>query len=294
MSKNKLINQLPAIGAILIFLILCGLYLSEIKILNALPFTTEKIIEEIKPFDILIGLTIYLKTSIDFALLIGTLMSKYKGVKNRFAIEIGTALGNALGTFTILGVWVFFKEVKWLLAIMVIFASLVLFEMAKTSIEHLEETDHDQKDQVSVKPWQKQFANLINSFLNPILKVIGPVVSKVLPNLSFQEGDDNKTKSFWGLILTSFTIPFILGLDDFAGYVPLFNTVNVFGFGVGVFLGHCILNLFLFLNPDATTRIIKNPIIALLGSLAFIILACYGLYEGGHLLLGVFGLFGKH
>ncbi len=289
MSNNKIINQLPVVGAILVFLILCVLYIVEIKILNALPFTTEKIIETIKPFDVFIGLTIYLKTSIDFALLIGTLMSKYKGVKNRFAIEIGTALGNALGTFTILGVWVFFKEVKWLLAIMVIFASLVLFEMAKTSIEHLEETDHDHTDKVEVKSWQKQCANLINSFLNPILRVIGPVVSRVLPNLKFNEDDKTQTKSFWGLVLTSFTIPFILGLDDFAGYVPLFNTVNVFGFGVGVFLGHCILNLFLFLNPSVTIKVIKNPVIALLGSLAFIILACYGLYEGTHLLVGVFG-----
>ena len=285
--NKQLIKQLPVFMAIIIFVILSGLYLGEIKVLNTLPFTTEKIFEQFNPLDILVGLTIYLKTSIDFALLIGTLMSKYKGLKNRFAIEIGTAVGNALGTFVVLGIWVFFKEVKWLLAIMVIFASLVLFEMAKTSIEHLSETEHDKEDGVTVKNWEKKLANLISLFLAPILKVIGPVVSKILPDLRFNDKADEK-KGFWGLILTSFTIPFILGLDDFAGYVPLFNVVNVFGFGVGVFLGHCILNLFLFLNPDFTIKVIKNPIIALLGSLAFIALACYGLYEGSHLLIGVF------
>jgi hypothetical protein len=35
----------------------------------------------------------------------------------------------------------------------------------------------------------------------------------------------------------------------------------------------------LFISPDTTTRIIKNPNIAILGALAFIALAFYGLFE---------------
>ena len=41
----------------------------------------------------------------------------------------------------------------------------------------------------------------------------------------------------------------MLGLDDFAGYVPLFNVVNVFGFAIGVFSGHMVLNAFLYVSP---------------------------------------------
>jgi hypothetical protein len=98
--------------------------------------------------------------------------------------------------------------------------------------------------------------------------------------------DGNKKLSFWGLAVTSFTIPFILGLDDFAGYVPLFNVVNVFGFGVGVFLGHTILNILLFINPDLTIKAVKNPIVSLIGTLAFIGLALYGFFEVYKILTG--------
>lgn len=79
-------------------------------------------------------------------------------------------------------------------------------------------------------------------------------------------------------------MPFILGLDDFAGYVLLFNIVNVFGFGIGVFLGHMVLNIFLCISPKRTIQAVKNPLIAFIGSVAFIILACWGFYEAFKLL----------
>jgi hypothetical protein len=82
----------------------------------------------------------------------------------------------------------------------------------------------------------------------------------------------------------SFTVPFILGLDDFAGYVPLFNVVNVFGFAIGVFLGHMVLNIFLYLSPKRTIQAVKNPIISLVGSIAFVLLAGWGLFEAYKLL----------
>jgi hypothetical protein len=93
--------------------------------------------------DVLIGLTIYLKTSIDFALLIGILMEKYPGIKNQIIIQSGTTLGNAIGTMVVLVIWFFFKEVFWLLALMIFFASLVLIELAQTSLEHV---IHDHPD----------------------------------------------------------------------------------------------------------------------------------------------------
>jgi hypothetical protein len=268
-------NVICIIFAIVIFIALSFLYLAEINGLNMLSGVTgtEKILTEIKLQDVLVGGGIYLKTAVDFAILIGLLMVKYPGFKNRIAIESGTALGNALGTAAVLAIWFFFKEIKWLLALMVFVAALVLFELAKGGIEHIEEAEHEGQ---KVPAWVKSVAKFIDIFLTKIMAVISPVLSKILPSLKF---DETKKLTFWGLIGTSFTIPFILGLDDFAGYVPLFNVVNVFGFGIGVFLGHTILNILLFINPEFTMKAVKNPVVSLLGTVAFIALAIYGLYE---------------
>lgn len=139
-------NQLQAVLISFVLLaVLVGLYQLEIMGLNTigtmfgissqhiqLRERAGKIIT-----DVIIGLTIYLKTSIDFALLIGILMEKYPGMKNQLIIQSGTTLGNAIGTMVVLVIWFFFKEVYWLLALMIFFASLVLIELAQTSLEHI-------------------------------------------------------------------------------------------------------------------------------------------------------------
>jgi hypothetical protein len=289
-SNTKFQNAFSIFLAVFIFVVLAFFYLAEINLLNGvggmLGYTGNDLIStEIKWSDVLIGLTIYLKTAVDFAIIIGLLMSKYPGFKNRVAIENGTALGNTLGTMAILALWFFFKEIKWLLAIMVFVASLVLLELAKGGIHHIEEAEAEGQ---KVPNWVKAIASKIEFFLNKVMKVVEPILTKIMPNMKF---DETKQLTFWGLVGTSFTIPFILGLDDFAGYVPLFNVVNVFGFGVGVFLGHMVLNILLFINPAKTIIIVKNPIISLLGSLFFIGLAFYGFYEVFH---SVQGMFMKH
>lgn len=271
MSNNFIINQvLPILVAIITFVGLSALLYFEIFVLNMFP--GQKILFDINLADVLVGLTIYLKTAIDFALLIGILMDKFPGVKNRFAIEVGTAFGNAMGTIAVLVIWYFFKEITWLLALMVGFASLVLFKLAQASLEHTEIKD---KNLIPV-------VDFLNTILSPINKITKPVISKVIPDFKF---DSSKVKSIWALFLTSFSIPFILGMDDFAGYVPLFSVVNVVGFSIGVFLGHAILNIFLFLNPKKTIEIIKNPIISVIGSIAFVGLAVWGFYEVFHILV---------
>ena len=282
-------NILPLIVAVVVFFGLSALFKLEIFGLNQLSYVKDKINLDINPVDVGVGLLIYLKTSIDFALFIGILMKRYPGLKNRYAIEIGTGLGNMLGTALVLALWILFKEISLVLGIMVLLASLVLLEMAASSVEHLLETEEDQEDEVAVAHWQIKFARLIKLALSPILFVISPVLSKVMPSMSHNETEES-SKSWWGLFLTSLTIPFILGLDDFAGYVPFFKVVNVFGFGLGVFLGHCILNILLFINPKLTIKAIKNPVVALIGALAFIVLGFYGIYEAYHILF----MSGKH
>ncbi len=259
---------IPLALTIIIFGILVVVLAGEILALNH--FTDADILFHIRPFDILIGLTIYLKTSIDFAIFMGRLMDQFGGWKNRIAIEIGTAVGNAGGTMIVLAIWAFFKEVEILLAVMIFLAALVLFRLAEEGLEHADAGDNK---------FPKWFQFIVTGFshaLAAVNAVIAPVLKYVVPNLKAKVG---VRTTFWSLFAFSFSVPFILGLDDFAGYVPLFSIVSVFGFAIGVFLGHMILNIFLYLNPAVTIRIVKNPIISFLGSVAFVGLGVWGLIE---------------
>jgi hypothetical protein len=235
----------------------------EIILLNKFIPNIEAISTNLRWSDILIGLTIYLKTSIDFAIFIGRLMHSHPGWKNRVLIEIGTALGNILGTMLILLLWATFKEVKILMAIMITVASLVLFRMAEDGFKHA--------GSVFFERLLKKF----NSFFDPFL-------DRIIPH---QEMNETTGSGFGKLFALSFSVPFILGLDDFAGYIPLFNVINVFGFGIGVFLGHMILNVALFLSPKTTIKIVKTPIISLIGAFAFIGLGLWGLHEAIKILI---------
>src|SRR5579859_3423932 len=122
MKKNYYTQAVPILITIITFLVLIiGIY-GSVLLLNLLP-TKNKIAPIIRVSDIVIGLTIYLKTSIDFALFLGKLMSKYEGIKNRIAIELGTSLGNGIGTLLILCVWTVFKEIPLLLIVMILLAA---------------------------------------------------------------------------------------------------------------------------------------------------------------------------
>lgn len=239
-------------------------------IFNLIP-SSEKIYLDIRWTDVLVGATIYLKTSIDFAIFIGRLMSANPGWRNRVAIEIGSAAGNTIGTIAIIGLWVTLKHVDLLLALMVFIASLVLFELAHSSLEHFAN-------------WQSQGGAkrmafyVLHGLLDAIKKIIDPVLSRVMPDL----GSAMKGKSSlpWPqLLMFSASVPFILGLDDFAGYVPLFSVVNVYGFAIGVIGSHTILNIALFISPKKTITVVKNEVVSFFGALAFIGLAVYGLVE---------------
>lgn len=261
-------NILPLVATVITAVVLIFLIYLEIITLNK--FTPTDILTRVQFGDVLVGLTIYLKTSVDFAIFIGNLMASYPGWKNRISIEIGTAFGNALGTIIILGIWDFFKEVKVLLAIMILIAALVLLKLAEESLMHVDDQEEGSRQRL------KAIAKSIGNVLGPINKFFHGALRFIIPNLSMKP---KANLTFWGLLAVSFTIPFILGLDDFAGYVPVFNIVNVFGFSIGVILGHMILNIFLFISPKNTIKIVKNPVVSVLGSIAFIGLAIWGFFE---------------
>lgn len=269
-EKNTFLREqiLPIVLTAVTAILLCGLLWVEGNLLNK--FTSEDIILQIHLSDVLLGLTIYLKTSIDFAIFIARLMDGNSGWRSRIAIELGSAFGNFAGTAAILLLWVFFKEVEILLAIMVFVASLVLLRMAEDGLEHTQTED---------KTYPKFIQKFVSGFeftLGKINRAIAPILKYIIPHTKISHKSNLR---FWPLFAFSFTIPFILGLDDFAGYVPLFNVVKVYGFAVGVVFGHMILNILLYISPKRTVQIVKNPIISLLGSLAFVGLAIWGLTE---------------
>lgn len=271
--NNRIARQLiPILLTIVTFFAVSIALYSFIHVLNLFPIS-GKIVPVLRITDIAVGLTIYLKTSIDFAIFIGMLMRHHTGVKNRIAIEIGTALGNALGTFFVLLIWTFFKEVPLLMVLMIFLASLVLLRMAEEGLGEFAESHN----------------NLLVGHLLSVLKIINypfaPIIAYIIPKT---KTGDKKTPGFFSLLFFAFTVPLILGLDDFAGYIPLFNIINVFGFAVGVFLGHMILNVALFASPTTTIKLIEKPVIVLLGSLAFIGIAVWGLVEILHLITILF------
>ncbi len=266
----------------LTFVLLAGLIAllhGSISILNAIPFS-QPIILEIRWVDVIVGMTIYLKTSIDFAILMGRLMSTYPGWRGRVAIEIGTALGNALGTIVVIALWVLFKHIDILLAAMVFIASLVLFELAHGSLEHLTNWE-------SAGGIKQLLLKVTHTLLDSINRFTKPFLSRIMPDLG--ENLRGKAGLSWrGLLTFSMSVPFILGLDDFAGYVPLFSVVNVYGFSIGVLAAHTLLNIALFISPEKTITAVKNEFISFAGALAFIGLAVYGIWESVHIVIHVF------
>lgn len=273
-SRNIFLEQIVPIGLTVLTAVgLCGLLWLEVGLLNRV--ARARIVPTLRLGDVLLGLTIYLKTSVDFAIFIARLMEGNPGWRSRIAIEVGSAVGNVAGTMAVLAVWAFFKEVKPLLALMIFLASLVLFKLAEDGLEHAKATDK------KYPRWFKASVYWLELALDRINKAIAPILRYVVPK--FNMGGKQGLR-FWPLLGFSFTVPFILGLDDFAGYVPVFNVVNVFGFSVGVVGGHMLLNVLLYLSPTVTIRVVKNPIISVVGSLAFIGLAIWGIVEVVHLL----------
>ncbi len=266
---------IPLSLTVVTFFVLCTLLYSTLILLNLLP-SAEKIHPTLRLQDVLVGLTIYLKTSIDFAIFIGNLMHSNPGYKKRIAIEIGTAGGNALGTIAILCLWNFFREVPLLMVVMIVIASFVLLRMAEESLEEF--LGRNQKNTPGKLHKSISFVEQQLDFFNRFFK---PLLGRLIPHTNIT---NVPTLTFWGLITFAFTIPFILGLDDFAGYIPLFSVINVFGFSVGVFLGHMLLNIALFLSPEKTTKIVRHPVVLVIGGLAFVGIAAWGFYEVFHIL----------
>ena len=277
-ESTMLRQMIPLTLTVIILGILLIILHASLFLFNTIPGTIPLLLI-IRPQDVIIGATIYLKTEIDFAMLIGRLMDLYPGWRNRVALEIGSAVGNAGGTILIIGLWVLLKHIDILLALMILIASLVLFELAHSGLEYLSGWEANG----GIKKWL--FISL-HTVLDAVGKIINPFLSRIIPDLG--AGLRGKEGLTWPkLTIFSIKIPFILGLDDFAGYVPLFNVVNVYGFAAGVIGAHTLLNICLFLSPKRTIAAVENEYISFLGTLVFIGLGMYGIVEAGKIIVGL-------
>ena len=273
--KKLLIEQaFPIFLTFLTFLGLSTLLYGLLLILSTIN-TGSPIILDFRRREVLFGIIIYLKTAVDFAIFTGNLMHTNPGWKKRIAIELGTAIGNGFGTFLILIIWTIFRSIPPLMIIMIFIASVVLLRIAQESFEEfLKQRQSFIKLKMPVSLLQDQL-DIVNRIFRPILKFF-------VPNLNLTK---TKKLSFINLIIFSITIPFVLGLDDFSGYIPLFTLINVFGFTLGILLGHMLLTIGLFAFPKKTVEVVKHPIVLVVGGLAFIGLGVYGFYESVNIFL---------
>ena len=269
-------QAIPILLTVFTFIGLSTILYGVLLILDSLDLSFPVILD-FRRREILFGIAVYLKTAIDFAIFMGNLMHTNPGWKKRIAIELGTALGNAFGTFSVLIVWTLFKEIPILMVIMIFIASVVVLRLAEESMEEfLKQKNSFIKIRMPVSLLQEQL-NLINKLFRPILKFF--VTDLNLTN--------TKKLSFANLVVFSFTIPFILGFNGFSAYIPIFVYINVFGFTLGILLGHMLLTIGLFSSPKKTVAIVKHPIVLIGGGLAFIGIGLFGFYQIIKILLGL-------
>lgn len=283
-SSNIFLKQVVPITLALILFILLSLGLRDLLtwVNNANGFNLDL---SLHISSIIFGAVIYFKTSVDFGIFIGRLMHLYPGWKNRIAIELGTAIGNGLGTISVLLIWLFIAQIDFLLAVMITFASLVLLELAFAGIEHFVHWEGEDTIRHLLYKLVEGPLSLVNKIQGSILRRVLPGLGEIFHGLEDEETGEKLPVSWGKLLMFSLTIPVLLGADDFAGYVPVFSYVTIYGFAVGIFGAHALLNMALFISPRHTIALVKNSVIAYVGTLAFILLAVFGFVEAARILL---------
>jgi hypothetical protein len=278
MKKIFIQKIIPVFLAVFTFLVLATTLYGILLLLTSLPLNYP-IILDFRRREPLIGIAIYLKTAIDFAILMGNLMHTNPGWKKRVAIGLGTALGNAFGTFAMLTVWTLAKEFRILIVLFVFVSSVILLRLAE---ESLEEFLKQKKSFIKIdirKP-----VSLLQEQLDFINKLFRPILRFFVTDLNLKK---TQKLSFANLVIFSFTIPFILGFNDFSAYIPLFAYINVFGFTLGILLGHLLLTIGLFVFPKKTVVFVKHPLVLISGGLTFIAIALFGFYQAVQILTSI-------
>ena len=272
--KSQIIPLIVAVTSAVFFV---GLLFVSISLTNFV-FPQEKIHLSIKIFDLLLGFYLYVKTSIDFAVFIGNMLISNPRWKNRLIIEWGTSLGNFCGTILIIWIWSFFRTISPLLeGIVIVLASFVLLELAAGSLSRLRLASWNRE-----KSWHKYYFQLV-SFLLRIRHLTAPFLGW-MPDVE-QTMTGKKFLKPASLLLYSFSVPFILGSDDFASYISIFNVVNIFSFAIGVILGHLLLLGSFFLAPSSLAKLLAKPAFSALAIFTFLLIFFVGIQDGLSVLL---------
>ena len=289
-DKNKKEQLLiPLFWGAVLLIVSALLTISIIHVLNHFLPDTNNLKLVFRIGDFALGTTIYLKTAIDFAILMTLYMKVYPGWKNRMAIESGTTIGNTLGTILVIIIWGLLQQFKIVLNLMVFYSAIILIKLAYETLEHIEDFSVDISSKYPLLDfiydivfWPLDaFIKISIYFIKVVWKIIEATpFDKLIPDLNISSKDvEGKKLTYTALFLMTLGVPFALGLDDFAGYIGLLTVVNVLSFAIGVYFGHFILNTFLFLNPQKTMKVIGHPLISWVGSMALMFIAYLGLRE---------------
>jgi len=102
-----------------------------------------------------------------------------------------------------------------------------------------------------------------------------------IPELS---GPKVKKMNVIHLAKWSFILPFIIGLDDFIGYMGAMTIYNVFSLLFGIYLADIVIDIIIFVSPSFTKKLVESPSLSFVATYAFIYLA-YKSFSESYILL---------
>ncbi len=263
--SGKIINQLIPVGVCL-FLLAAFVVTSQLMITQLInPFSQEKIVIQFLIPDIIAGFLLYFFTAIDYALIIGRMQVVNTGSKARFVMNVFTCVGCFVGVSLVLFLWGFAKEVVWLIIPILIFAGAVMIRLAYEGREYFE---HSPTLPPQLRTWIIRILRWLfvpaHTLTHWMPEINTPRVTKM---------------SLMSLMKWSFLLPFIIGTDDLVGYMGAMTIYNVFSLLFGIYLADILIDIFIFVSPSLTKKLVENPYLSLAGTAAFLYLAYKSLSE---------------
>jgi len=222
------------------------------------PFSSEKIAIQLHPIDVFVGFFLYFVTAVDYALIVGRMQIANPGGKARFVMNVCTCVGCFAGVSLVLFLWGFAKEIDWFIIVLLIFAGSVMIKLAYESLDYFAEAKSIWKPLRQVTVGGVTFLHNLTQGLTFWIPELGsPKVQKM---------------SLLKLASWSFLLPFIIGLDDFVGYMGAMTIFNVFSLLIGIFFADVFIDVLIFTSPQITKRIVESAVLSFLASFAFLYL----------------------
>ena len=264
--KAKLVNQsFPVVTCLVLFaFFMAASTLFITQLIN--PASTEKIIIHLLPVDVAVGFFLYFVTAIDYALVVGRMQSINNGLKARFTMNVFTCLGCFVGVTFVLFLWGLAKEIDWLIVALLFFAGSVMVKLAFESLEYFQEAKN-------IPPLFRTLSIKIITFLHDLTKPL----TFWIPELASPKIAKMPIKK---LASWAFLLPFIIGLDDFIGYMGAMTIYNVFSLLLGIYVADIVIDVLIFTSPKLTKKVVEGAILSLLASWAFLYLMYKSYSEG--------------